>query len=171
VKQLKHSCHCLEQEVRSIKHLNKELESRMQERVSRDVVNHLKKKHEVCGRCLLPERVLVDSFSPLQDDMAQLKEKLKCLTERQELLDKTAGLLKSKEEEVKALKERLVALETAKSTSAVRWKSHSVESKRISQLEKHVRELEKVIQRKFPNSLSALILAANSSSELKLENK
>lgn len=47
VKQLKHFAHALEQEVRSLKHTNKILESSVQERVSREVLEQLKKQHSV----------------------------------------------------------------------------------------------------------------------------
>ena len=47
VKQLKHLSHCLEQEVRTLKHSNKDLETSMQERVRGEVVEQLKKKHQV----------------------------------------------------------------------------------------------------------------------------
>lgn len=47
VKQLKHFAHALEQEVRSLKHTNKILESSVQERVSHEVLEQLKKQHSV----------------------------------------------------------------------------------------------------------------------------
>ena len=106
-----------------------------------------------------------------------MTEKLNQCGEKIKLLDHTSELLKAKETEVGVLREKLVSLESSASSSKARPAGgktgskprSSSEAKRILQLEKHVRELEKVIQKRFPNSLSALILAANSSTELELE--
>lgn len=71
------------------------------------------------------------------------------------------------------LREKLAALESSKAKSAAAKgpRSRSSEAKRVVQLERQVKELEKVIRKRFPNSLSALILAANSCTELELENR
>ena len=47
VKQLKHLSHCLEQEVKTLKQINRELEGKVQERVRGEVLEQLKKKHQV----------------------------------------------------------------------------------------------------------------------------
>lgn len=109
--------------------------------------------------------------SPFKEEIKKLTGKLEHYADKQKLLDHTSQLLESKEADITRLKEKLSSLEHAKSALAKPKGRLIGETKRIVQLEKQVRELEKVIQKKFPNSLSALILAANSSTELELENK
>ena len=103
--------------------------------------------------------------------------------DKQKLLENTVDLLESREAEISSLKEKLAAAAAAAASSSVDAKPKSAppkvsgsrgrpsEVKRIQQLEKQVKELEKVIQKRFPNSMSALILAANSSTELELEHR
>ncbi len=163
VKQLKHASQCLEHEVRVLKRHGKELEGAVQERVSGELLENLKKKHA--------------------EEVAELTGKLKCFADNQKMVDNTLQLLNAKEAEVVSMKERLAALDEERSKPAPPSSSSAAarsgtsrhrggfEARRIKQLEKHVRELEKVIQKRFPNSLSALVLAANSSSELEAENR
>ena len=40
-------------------------------------------------------------------------------------------------------------------------RNRGADAKKIQQLERHVKELETIIQKRFPNSLSALILTSN----------
>lgn len=107
--------------------------------------------------------------------MTRLTEKLNLYSNKQKLLDQTSELLKSKEAEIVGLREKLVCLEAAKAKSSARpgVPAHASRghTRKVQQLEKQVKELEQVIRKKFPNSLSALILAANSSTELELENR
>lgn len=100
--------------------------------------------------------------------MARLTEKLKDFSETQKQLEQVLELLKSKETEVTGLRDKVASLqsENQKAAQKVSSKSHAADIKRIRQLEKTVKELEKVIQKRFPNSLSALVLAANSSTSL-----
>ncbi len=76
--------------------------------------------------------------------------------------------------EIKTLKEKLASLPSQKfkpaSRAGLKNCATTSETKRVHQLEKQVKELEKIIQRRFPNSLSALILAANSSTALEHES-
>lgn len=105
--------------------------------------------------------------------MTRLTEKLNLYSNKQKLLDQTSELLKSKEAEMVGLREKLVCLEAAKAKSSARpgVPASRGHTRKVQQLEKQVKELEQVIRKKFPNSLSALILAANSSTELELENR
>lgn len=154
VKQLKHASQCLEQEVRDLKRRGKELESAVQERVSGELLENLKKKHA--------------------EEVAELVEKLKAYSDKQKVADNAMELLKTKEVEVLSMKERLESLEAEKAktpSSSQARRGGGSESRRIRQLEKNVKELEKVIQKRFPNSLSALILAANNSSEQEVESR
>ncbi len=56
MKQVKHIVHCLEQEIRSLKHKNKDLESngQSQDRVVEKVTKQLKTKHQVYKMRLCP---------------------------------------------------------------------------------------------------------------------
>ena len=159
MKQLKHASQCLEQEVRDLKHRGKELERAVQERVSGELLESLKKKHA--------------------DELAELTEKLKSYANKEKMVEDTMELLKAKEVEVVSMKERLASLEATRAktdppSSQARpgpSRSRASEARRIKQLEKHVKELETVIQKRFPNSLSALILAANNSTEQEVESR
>ena len=149
VKQLKHASQCLEQEVRALKRRGRELEAAVQERVSGEVVERLKERHA--------------------EELEELKGKLKGDADKQKRVDEAMERLRAKEVEIESMKGRLVELEAARSKSARSKPARSSEARRIKHLESHVRELEKVIQKRFPNSLSALILAANSSTEMEME--
>ena len=90
--------------------------------------------------------------------MSTLTRKLEWYTENQRLLDKDCELLHSKEEEISNLKEKIASLEgEGKKRSAL---SRATEARRVQQLEHQVKELENIIKKRFPNSLSALILSS-----------
>ena len=83
--------------------------------------------------------------------------------------------MQAKAAEIASLQRKVASLEVA-ATAAANAKSAPTkgssrgrrsigEAGRILQLEKQVKELEKIIQKKFPNSLAALVLAANSTAE------
>lgn len=99
-----------------------------------------------------------------QDELNQLTERLDGYTTNQKLLGQTTQLLKSKEEELNSLQEKVASLELEKSKFVLKLSGAKEHKKKIQQLEKQVKELEGVIKKRFPNSLSALVLAANSPS-------
>ena len=94
-----------------------------------------------------------------QEEISALNQKLEWYAENQRLLDKDTELLHSKEEEIASLSERLASLkgEGKKKTSV---QSRAAEARRVQQLENQVKELENIIKKRFPNSLSALILSS-----------
>ena len=91
-----------------------------------------------------------------------LTQKLEWYTENQAQLDQDCKLMREKDKEIASLKEKISALEAGvsnqKGSSGAR--TRGLEARRVVQLERQVKELEKVIQKRFPNSLSALILAS-----------
>ena len=103
-----------------------------------------------------------------------MKEKLNKCTEKLKKLENVSELLKSKEAEIIKMKDRLESLESLKTKPVLKSVPKSgpkSEAKRVQQLQKQVKDLEKVIQKKFPNSLSALVLAANSSTVVEQETR
>ena len=98
----------------------------------------------------------------MQLEVSRLMGKLEWYAENQTQLDKDSELLRSKDKEIATLKKMIGSLEaTHPLRGNSRTKSRGAEARRVVQLESQVRELEKVIQKRFPNSLSALILASN----------
>ena len=94
-----------------------------------------------------------------QEEVSALNQKLEWYAENQRLLDKDTELLHSKEEEIASLRERLASLEgEGKKKTSVQ--SRAAEARRVQQLENQVKELENIIKKRFPNSLSALILSS-----------
>ena len=93
-----------------------------------------------------------------QEEVSALNQKLEWYAENQRLLDKDTELLHSKEEEIASLRERLASLEGEGKKTSVQ--SRAAEARRVQQLENQVKELENVIKKRFPNSLSALILSS-----------
>ena len=93
-----------------------------------------------------------------QEEVSALNQKLEGYAENQRLLDKDTELLHSKEEEIASLRERLASLEGEGKKTSVQ--SRAAEARRVQQLENQVKELENIIKKRFPNSLSALILSS-----------
>lgn len=93
-----------------------------------------------------------------QEEVSSLTQKLEWYAENQQLLDRDCELLHSKEEEIVSLKEKLASLEGEGKQKSVR--SRATEARRVQQLEQQVREMENIIKKRFPNSLSALILSS-----------
>lgn len=56
------------------------------------------------------------------------------------------------------MKEKLASLEGEGKQQSVR--SRTAEARRVQQLERQVKEMENIIKKRFPNSLSALILSS-----------
>ena len=82
-------------------------------------------------------------------------------------LDHISERLKSRNAEVAALKEEVASLEEAKLKAATKRAAPATggqakNARRVQELEKQVKELERVIQKRFPNSLAALVMAASS---------
>ena len=90
--------------------------------------------------------------------MSALNQKLEWYAENQRLLDKDTELFHSKEEEIASLRERLSSLNGEGKKKSVQ--SRAAEARRVQQLESQVKELENIIKKRFPNSLSALILSS-----------
>lgn len=79
--------------------------------------------------------------------------------------------MREKDREIASLKDKVSLLEAGvsnqKGSSGIR--ARGVEARRVVQLERQVKELEKVIQKRFPNSLSALILASSGEVDAELD--
>lgn len=96
-----------------------------------------------------------------QVEVSSLKCKLEWYAENQRLLDKDCELLRSKEEEVASLRDKLASLEELEGKGRKdSSQSRAAEARRVQQLEQQVREMENIIKKRFPNSLSALILSS-----------
>ena len=94
-----------------------------------------------------------------QEELSALNQKLEWYAENQRLLDKDYELLHSKEEEIAILREKLAAFVEGEGKKKS-TQSRGAEARRVQQLEHQVKELENIIKRRFPNSLSALILSS-----------
>ena len=94
-----------------------------------------------------------------QEELSALNQKLEWYAENQRLLDKDFELLHSKEEEIAILREKLAAFVKGEGKKKS-TQSRGAEARRVQQLEHQVKELENIIKRRFPNSLSALILSS-----------
>ena len=113
---------------------------------------------------MLYVHVCYHSYSLLhvQLEVSRLTQKLEWYAETQTQLDRDCELMRAKDREIASLRETLAGLEATQLTKGMsRTKARGAEARRVAQLEKQVRELEKVIQKRFPNSLSALILASS----------
>ncbi|XP_048452674.1 centrosomal protein of 162 kDa-like [Rhincodon typus] len=101
-----------------------------------------------------------------KQEIQRLNKRLQWYAENQEMLDKDAARLKAANVEIEKLKvqvEKLAAYSRDKnSPPEKRAKGRALEAKRIQDLERQVKEMEKIIQRRYPNSLPALIYAAAS---------
>ncbi len=117
---------------------------------------------KIYSTCWLP-LIIVHVYPITQLEVSRLMGKLEWYAENQVQLDKDSELMKAKDKEISTLKETIASLEqTHVLKGGFRVKARGAEARRVAQLESQVRELEKVIQKRFPNSLSALILASNS---------
>lgn len=94
-----------------------------------------------------------------QAEVESLTSKIEWFSENQKLLDHDCELLRSRESEIVLLKEKITSLQQERQREGS--KSRGADAKRIQQLERHIKDLENVIQKRFPNSLSALILSTN----------
>ena len=93
-----------------------------------------------------------------QEEILALNQKLEWYAENQRLLDNDYELLHSKEEEIANLREKLASLEGEGKKKSTQ--SRAAEARRVQQLEHQIKELENIIKKRFPNSLSALILSS-----------
>ncbi|XP_048386823.1 centrosomal protein of 162 kDa isoform X2 [Stegostoma tigrinum] len=101
-----------------------------------------------------------------KQEVQRLNKRLQWYAENQEMLDKDAARLKAANVEIEKLKEQVEKLTAysrdKNSPPEKRAKGRALEAKRIQDLERQVKEMEKIIQRRYPNSLPALIYAAAS---------
>ncbi|KAG9342704.1 hypothetical protein JZ751_015566 [Albula glossodonta] len=100
-------------------------------------------------------------------EVSALKKRLQWYAENQELLDKDAARLRAATTEIQKLKEQVERLrsEVGKRDGLQQqkmMKEKAGDSKRIQDLERQVKEMEKILRRRHPNSLPALIFAAAS---------
>ena len=98
-----------------------------------------------------------------QEEMASLTKENDQHAKERKRLKNISAVLKSREVEIAKLKKNIATLECEKTKiSSQMSNERRRDSKKIQQLVKQVKDLEKVIQKRFPNSLAALIMAANS---------
>ncbi|KAI1885587.1 hypothetical protein AGOR_G00205340 [Albula goreensis] len=100
-------------------------------------------------------------------EVSALKKRLQWYAENQELLDKDAARLRAATTEIQKLKEQVERLRTEVGKrdglqQQKMMKEKAGDSKRIQDLERQVKEMEKILRRRHPNSLPALIFAAAS---------
>ncbi|KAG7469899.1 hypothetical protein MATL_G00133700 [Megalops atlanticus] len=102
-----------------------------------------------------------------REEVLALKKRLQWYAENQELLDKDAARLRLATEETQKLKQQVerLKMEVGKREGQQQQKAmkeRASDAKRIQDLERQVREMEKILRRRHPNSLPALIFAAAS---------
>ncbi|KAJ8288288.1 hypothetical protein COCON_G00009470 [Conger conger] len=98
-------------------------------------------------------------------EVSALKKRLQWYAENQELLDKDAARLRAATAETQKLKEQVekLKMEVGKRDGMPQKKNEKGgDAKRIQDLERQVKEMEKILRRRNPNSLPALIFAAAS---------
>ncbi|KAJ8411430.1 hypothetical protein AAFF_G00162380 [Aldrovandia affinis] len=98
-------------------------------------------------------------------EVEALKKRLQWYAENQELLDKDAARLRAATTEIQRLKEQVerLRMEVGRRDGLQQKKvEKSGDAKRIQDLERQVKEMEKILRRRHPNSLPALIFAAAS---------
>ncbi|KAJ8290869.1 hypothetical protein GJAV_G00018610 [Gymnothorax javanicus] len=97
-------------------------------------------------------------------EVSSLKKRLQWYAENQELLDKDAARLRAATAETQKLKEQVerLKLEVGRKDGMQQKNGKVGDAKRIQDLERQVKEMEKILRRRNPNSLPALIFAAAS---------
>ncbi|KAJ8354141.1 hypothetical protein SKAU_G00217080 [Synaphobranchus kaupii] len=99
-------------------------------------------------------------------EVSALKKRLQWYAENQELLDKDAARLRAATTETQKLKEQVerLKMEVGRRDGMQQKKTSERvgDAKRIQDLERQVKEMEKILRRRNPNSLPALIFAAAS---------
>ncbi|XP_078591355.1 centrosomal protein of 162 kDa-like [Branchiostoma floridae x Branchiostoma japonicum] len=100
-----------------------------------------------------------------EEEALELKRKLRWYAENQELVDRQTRVLREKEEEMERLRSQVKRLEAStgqkQDSARGRAKERAADAKRILDLERQVKEMENIIKRRHPNSIPAMILAAN----------
>ncbi|KAM9383605.1 centrosomal protein of 162 kDa [Phaethornis superciliosus] len=106
-------------------------------------------------------KVMEESY---KQEITNLKRRLQWYAENQDLLDKDAARLKDAREEIEKLKLEVEKLRTEAGDQCVqqkkRLRDRAADAKRIQDLERQIREMERILKRRYPNSLPALIYAA-----------
>ncbi|KAG5856878.1 hypothetical protein ANANG_G00012600 [Anguilla anguilla] len=100
-----------------------------------------------------------------KSEVSALKKRLQWYAENQELLDKDAARLRAATAETQKLKEQVerLKMEVGRRDGMQQKKNERMgDAKRIQDLERQVKEMEKILMRRNPNSLPALIFAAAS---------
>ncbi|NXG06087.1 CE162 protein, partial [Sakesphorus luctuosus] len=107
-------------------------------------------------------KVMEESY---KQEITNLKRRLQWYAENQDLLDKDASRLKNAREEIEKLRLEVEKLRAEAGDQCVeqkkRLRDRAADAKRIQDLERQIREMEGIIKRRYPNSLPALIYAAN----------
>ncbi|XP_019638556.1 PREDICTED: centrosomal protein of 162 kDa-like [Branchiostoma belcheri] len=100
-----------------------------------------------------------------EEEVLELRRKLRWYAENQELVDRQTRVLREKEEEMERLRSQVKRLEVQtgqkQDSARGRAKERAADAKRILDLERQVKEMENIIKRRHPNSIPAMILAAN----------
>ncbi|KAJ7403700.1 centrosomal protein of 162 kDa isoform X4 [Willisornis vidua] len=107
-------------------------------------------------------KVMEESY---KQEITNLKRRLQWYAENQDLLDKDASRLKDAREEIEKLRLEVEKLRAEAGDQCgqqkKRLRDRAADAKRIQDLERQIREMEGIIKRRYPNSLPALIYAAN----------
>ncbi|CAH1254906.1 CEP162 [Branchiostoma lanceolatum] len=100
-----------------------------------------------------------------EEEVLELRRKLRWYVENQELVDRQTRVLREKEEEMERLRSQVKRLEAQtgqkQDSARGRAKERAADAKHILDLERQVKEMENIIKRRHPNSIPAMILAAN----------
>lgn len=100
----------------------------------------------------------------LNDERDQMKKQLQWYAYNQQLLDQDIAVFKQKDKEIDKLNKRIDQLQSEAGRrleeNKLRLKEKSTFQSRIQDLERQVREMERIFQKRNPNSLTTLFLAA-----------
>lgn len=102
--------------------------------------------------------------SKLKEERDEMKKKLHWYAYNQQLLDQDIAVFKQKDKEIERLNKKIEQLQSETGRRLEENKLHSKEKSafqnRIQDLEKQIREMERIFQKRNPNSLTTLFLAA-----------
>ena len=119
----------------------------------------------------VPNQELTRLRETHKEEVRELERKLKWFAENQRLLDQDAEVLRAKDREIEELR---VKLEEASENTLKQkeiTKERVSDARRIRDLERQIKEMETIIQRRFPNSITAMIYATSHEDEKKSEPK
>ncbi|RDD39225.1 Centrosomal protein of 162 kDa [Trichoplax sp. H2] len=154
----------LRQEVDQLEVIKGELEKHI-DKLVRELNEY--KSHIEEGKMITAEN-LSELKERYEKELSDMREKLKWYAENQQLLDHDSNEIKEKRLQIKELNQQVEELKKKAATeiqeSELYTSQRQLYEQQIKDHKRQIREMDEIIKRRYPNSISALIYAANASS-------